>query len=381
MKRDSSRREEPALKSRRVVVKVGSSVFTTPEERGVNRRVLGRIAGQVVELRAAGREVVLVSSGAIAAGVKRLLWKSVPREMRERQAAAAVGQPILMEAYGRAFKRRGVEIAQILLTHADLDVRTRYLNACHTFEALLARGVVPIVNENDSVSVEEIRFGDNDTLAAQVAQMVGAELVVILSDVDGLYDEDPRKNPRAQLLDRVEGLPAKVMKGAGLSVNPLAHGGMLAKMKAVKVLNRVGISTLIVRGRVPRVILRAVGGERVGTLFVPNGTRLRGRKGWIGTTISPKGWIRIDDGAVRALLKQGKSLLPRGVTGVGGDFRFGDPVEIRDSNGKALAQGLANYAADEVSQIAGKHSSEIAAILGGKDYDEIIHRNNLVIHE
>lgn len=381
MKADSSRRGERALKSRRIVVKVGSAVFTTPEEQGVNRRVLGRIAAQLTELRDSGREVVLVSSGAVAAGVKRLGLKSVPRGMRERQAAAAVGQPILMEAYGRAFKRRGVEVAQILLTHADLDVRVRYLNACHTFEALLGQGVVPIVNENDSVSVEEIRFGDNDTLAAQVAQMVGAEVVVILSDVEGLYDSDPRKNPGARLLDRVEGLPAKVVQGAGTSSNPLAHGGMLTKMKAIKVLNRMGISTLIVRGRAPRIILRALGGEKVGTFFAPNGTRLRARKGWIGTTASPKGWVRIDDGAVKALLKRGKSLLPSGVTGVGGDFRFGDPVEIRDSKGKALAQGLANYSFDEVAQIAGKQSSEIASILGSKDYDEIVHRNNLVIHE
>jgi len=361
------------------VIKVGSSVLTAPNEEGVNRRVLGRIASQVAELRVGGREIVLVSSGAIAAGVKRMGMKGFPKGMPERQAAAAVGQPVLMEAYGRAFKRRGVETAQILLTHADLDVRTRFLNACNTFEALLGRGVLPIVNENDTVSIEEIRFGDNDTLAAQVAQMVRAGLVIILSDVEGLYDADPKRSPGARLIRRVEGLPSEVVRVAGTSANPLAHGGMVTKMRAVEVLNRVGISALIVRGRAPRILLRALGGGEEGTLFVPNGARLKGRKGWIGTTATPRGWIRLDGGAVSALSERGKSLLPRGIVEVGGDFRFGDVVELRGPDGQPLGRGLVNDSAEDVARIAGKHTAEIAGVLGSKDYDEVVHRNNLVL--
>lgn len=375
----SGKRMEPALASRRVVIKVGSSVLTAPDEEGVNRRVLGRIASQVAELRRAGREVVLVSSGAIAAGSKRMGVQGAPKGMPERQAAAAVGQPILMEAYGRAFRRRGVETAQLLLTHADLDLRIRFLNACNTFEALLARGVLPIVNENDTVSVEEIRFGDNDTLAALVAQMVKAGLVIILSDVEGLYDADPRRNPLARLIRRVEGLPAEVAEKAGTSANPLAHGGMVTKVRAVKVLNRMGIATLIVRGRTPNILLRALGRGEEGTLFIPNGAPLRARKGWIGTTVIPRGWIRLDAGAVAALTERGKSLLPKGIVEAGGGFRFGDVVELRDPKGRPVARGLANYGAEEVNRIVGRHTGEIAAILGGKDYDEVVHRNNLVL--
>lgn len=375
----SGRRAGPSLASRRVVIKVGSSVLTAPDEQGVNRRVLGSIASQVADLRRAGREIVLVSSGAIAAGSKRMGVQGAPKGMPERQAAAAVGQPILMEAYGRAFRRRGVETAQVLLTHADLDVRTRFLNACNTFEALLGRGVLPIVNENDTVSVEEIRFGDNDTLAALVAPMVRAGLVIILSDVEGLYDADPRRNPSARLIRRVEGLPPEVEEGAGTSANPLAHGGMVTKVRAVKILNRMGIATLIVRGRAPKVLLRSLESGEEGTLFLPNGARLQARKGWIGTTVIPRGWIRLDPGAVTALIERGKSLLPKGILEAGGDFRFGDVVELRDPKGQPVGRGLANYGADEVNRIAGKHTGEIAAILGSKDYDEVVHRNNLVL--
>ncbi len=373
------RKDEPCLQSRRLVIKVGSSVLTAPAERGVNRRILGNISSQVAALRAAGRDVVLVSSGAIAAGIKRLDLSRVPRGMSQRQAAAAVGQPILMEAYGRAFKRRGVEVGQILLTHADLDVRPRFLNACHTFETLLALGVLPIVNENDSTSVEEIRFGDNDTLAAQVAQMVGAGLIIILSDVDGFYSADPKKSPDAQLIPRVDGLPDEVVRAAEKSANPLAHGGMVTKLKAVRVLNTVGIAALVVRGRAPRSIERAIAGEALGTLFVPDSKPLTGRKGWIGTTATPKGWIRVDEGAVTALAKKGKSLLPSGVLDVNGKFQFGDLVELRGPRGAVLGRGLVNYSAKEIQGIAGKHTREIVSILGHKDYDEIVHRNNMVL--
>lgn len=375
------KRDDAVLNSRRLVVKVGSSVLTASHELGVNRRVLGRIASQVAKLREEGRQVVVVSSGAIAAGVKRLGLKEIPKAVPERQAAAAVGQPILMEAYGRAFKQRGIETAQVLLIHSDLDERSRFLNACNTFEALIGKGVLPIVNENDTVSIEEIRFGDNDTLAAQTAQMVQAGLVIILSDVEGLYDEDPRKSKTARLIPRVEGLPQEITSSAGTSPNPLAHGGMRTKVEAVNILNKVGISTLIVKGRDPNVIERVVMGEPLGTLFVPNGARLKGKKGWIGTTAKPRGWLKIDSGAVNAMLKRGKSLLPSGVVSIRGNFRFGDVVEIQDIEGMAIGRGLANYSSDDAARIAGKQTKEIASILGSKDYDEIIHRNNFVLIE
>ena len=381
MSEAAARRSDAALGSRRVVVKVGSSVLTASHELGVNRRVLGRIASQVAKLREEGRQVVMVSSGAIAAGVKRLGLDGIPRAVPERQAAAAVGQPILMEAYGRAFRRRGIETAQVLLIHSDLDERSRFLNACNTFETLMGRGVLPIVNENDTVSVQEIRFGDNDTLAAQTARMVQAGLVVILSDVAGLYDEDPRASETARLIPRVEGLPREISSVAGVSLNPLAHGGMRAKVEAVRILNKVGISTLIVKGREPRVLDRALKGEPMGTLFVPNGARLKGRKGWIGITAKPRGWLKLDGGAVNAMVKRGKSLLPSGVVSVGGNFRFGDVVEIRDARGVALGRGLANYSSADAARIAGRQTGEIASILGAKDYDEIIHRNNFVLIE
>ena len=381
MSEAAARRSDAALGSRRVVVKVGSSVLTASHELGVNRRVLGRIASQVAKLREEGRQVVMVSSGAIAAGVKRLGLDGIPRAVPERQAAAAVGQPILMEAYGRAFRRRGIETAQVLLIHSDLDERSRFLNACNTFETLMGRGVLPIVNENDTVSVQEIRFGDNDTLAAQTARMVQAGLVVILSDVAGLYDEDPRASETARLIPRVKGLPREISSVAGVSLNPLAHGGMRAKVEAVRILNKVGISTLIVKGREPRVLDRALKGEPMGTLFVPNGARLKGRKGWIGITAKPRGWLKLDGGAVNAMVKRGKSLLPSGVVSVGGNFRFGDVVEIRDARGVALGRGLANYSSADAARIAGRQTGEIASILGAKDYDEIIHRNNFVLIE
>ncbi len=375
------KRDDPVLKSRRIVVKVGSSVLTASDELGVNRRVLGRIASQVAKLRKEGRQVVMVSSGAIAAGVKRLGLKGIPKAVPERQAAAAVGQPILMEAYGRAFRQKGIETAQVLLIHSDLDERSRFLNACNTFEALISKGVLPIVNENDTVSIEEIRFGDNDTLAAQTAQIVQAGLVIILSDVAGLYDEDPRRSETARLIPRVEGLPKEIASVAGTSPNPLAHGGMRTKVEAVNILNKVGISTLIVKGRDPNIIERVVMGEPLGTLFVPNGARLKGKKGWMGTTAKPRGWLKLDSGAVNAMLKRGKSLLPSGVVSVGGNFRFGDVVEILNTQGVAFGRGLANYSCDDAARIAGKQTREIASILGSKDYDEIIHRNNFVLIE
>ena len=373
-----ARKDEPSLKSKRIVIKVGSSVLTAADEVGLNLEILSSIASQISTLLESGREIVLVSSGAIAAGLKHLNIEKYPRSMPERQGAAAVGQPILMDAYSKVFNKLDLNIAQILLTHSDLDKRERFLNACNTIDNLLHKKIIPIVNENDTVSTEEIKFGDNDSLAAQVAQMTRSGIVVILSDVEGMYSENPNLNKNAKLLSRVENFSDELIGAAGKSDNKFSHGGMVTKIRAIKVLGQIGISTLILKGRSEDVILRSLEGEEIGSFFVPKEKRINARKGWIGTTAKSRGWLKIDDGAVEALLRKGRSLLPSGVVDAGGNFSFGDVVELQSVEGKPLGRGLVNYNCEEVKLIAGKHTREINSILGSKDYDEIIHRNNFL---
>jgi glutamate 5-kinase len=372
------RAKEASLKSKRIVIKVGSSVLTASDEVGLNLEVLSSIATQISLLLKMGHEIVLVSSGAIAAGLKLLNIKKYPKTMPERQGAAAVGQPILMDAYNKVFKKLGLNIAQILLTHSDLDERERFLNACNTIDNLLHKKIIPIVNENDTVSTEEIKFGDNDSLASQVAQMTRSGLVVILSDVEGIYSANPNIDKNAKLLSRVENLSDELIDVTGKSNNKFSHGGMVTKISAIKVLSQIGISTLMLKGRRPDVILRALKGEDVGSFFVPKKKRINARKSWIGTTARSRGWLKIDNGAVEALLDRGRSLLPSGVIDAGGDFSFGDVVELQSVDGNPLGKGLVNYNCSEVKLIAGKHTREINRILGSKDYDEIIHRNNFL---
>ncbi len=373
-----ARKEETSLKSKRLVIKVGSSVLTASDEVGLNLEVLSSIANQISVLLERGREIVLVSSGAIAAGLKHLNVKKYPKTMPERQGAAAVGQPILMDAYSKVFNRLGLNIAQILLTHSDLDERKRFLNACNTIDNLLHKKIIPIVNENDTVSTEEIKFGDNDSLATQVAQMTQSGLVVILSDVEGMYSANPNLDKNAKLLSRVENVSEQLIDATGKSNNQFSHGGMVTKISAIKVLSQIGISTLMLKGRNDSVILRALEGEDLGSFFVPKKKRINARKSWIGTTAKSRGWLKIDNGAVEALLERGRSLLPSGVIDAGGNFMFGDVVELQSIEGKSLGKGLANYNCNEVKLIAGKHTREIHSILGSKDYDEIIHRNNFL---
>ena len=373
-----ARNEETSLKSKRLVIKVGSSVLTASDEIGLNFEVLSSIANQISVLLEKGREVVLVSSGAIAAGLKHLNIKEYPKTMPERQGAAAVGQPILMDAYSKVFNKLGLNIAQILLTHSDLDERERFLNACNTIDNLLHKKIIPIVNENDTVATEEIKFGDNDSLATQVAQMTHSGLVVILSDVEGMYSANPNLDKNAKLLSRVENLSDQLIDATGKSNNQFSHGGMVTKISAIKVLSQIGISTLMLKGRSDSVILKALEGEDIGSFFVAKEKRINAKKSWIGTTARSRGWLKIDNGAVKALLERGRSLLPSGVIDAGGNFMFGDVVELQSIDGKSLGKGLVNYNCNEVKLIAGKHTREINGILGSKDYDEIIHRNNFL---
>ncbi len=362
-----------------VVVKIGSTVLTSDEEEGINEVVVRDLVRQVCRLLSSGRRVIMVSSGAISAGLKLMGISLKGRDMPLKQAAAAVGQSHLVRAYERFFQKRGYRVGQILLTHEDVGDRPRFLNACHTLDALLARGIVPIVNENDTVAVEEIRFGDNDTLAAQVASMVGADLLLILSDVDGFYTADPSKRADAGLIPLVEWVTAEFEAMAGVSGSRLGTGGMVTKLGAAKMLGELGIPTLVVRGRDRDVVLRALSGEEVGTLFLAKAKRLPHRKHWIAYSLKPRGWLRVDEGARSALSSGGKSLLPSGVIDSGGKYEFGDSVRCLDEKGQEFARGLVNYGAGEVARIKGRHSRDIERILGYRLYDEVIHRDNLVL--
>lgn len=361
------------------MVKVGSSVLTQAGEQGVNSRVVGRLVAQAAELVRGGRQVIIVTSGAISAGLKRLGILGKHKGMPFKQAAAAVGQTLLMQAYERSFARYGLNVGQVLLTHEDVQERRRFLNARNTLLTLLAQGAVPIINENDTVAVEEIQFGDNDTLAAQVANMAEADLLVLLSDVEGMFTADPALESGAERLSVIRGIGRAVRSAAGMSRSPLAVGGMVTKLEAIRIVGALGIPAVIARGRSSRVLPRLLAGEDVGTLFLPEGPRLTHRKGWIAFALKPRGWLQVDRGARRALVEQGRSLLPSGVADLGGSFEFGDPVSCRDEEGREFARGLVNYGARELAQIRGHHTRDIEHILGYKYYDEVIHRDNLTL--
>lgn len=342
---------------------------------------LAKLAAEIAGLRQAGHEVVLVTSGAVAAGVAALALPVKPREIRAKQAAAAVGQSRLMHAYETTFRPLGTHVAQILLTNDDLANRRRFLNARNTLFALLELGVLPIINENDSVAVEEIKVGDNDNLSALIAPLVEADLLVILSDIGGLFEEDPRKNPRARRISDVHRIDAAIERLAGGAGTAAGTGGMITKIQAARKATASGIATVVADGRTPDVLRRILAGEDIGTCFHPAEGRLAQRKHWIAFTLKPAGKLWLDDGARRAVVAEGKSLLPSGVRGVEGSFGRGEAVSICDATGTEIARGLAEYSADEVRKIQGKHSSEIEAILGYKYSDEVVHRDDLVILE
>lgn len=364
--------------ARRIVVKVGSALVTN-EGRGLDPDAIALWGGQIGRLRALGKEVVMVSSGAIAEGIKRLGWPRRPREIHELQAAAAVGQMGLAQVYESCFRAHGLQTAQVLLTHEDLADRRRYLNARSTLLTLLRLGVVPIINENDTVVTDEIKVGDNDTLGALVTNLIDADALVILTDQSGLYTADPRHDPTAVLLPRVvAGDP--VLEGmAGGAGSSIGRGGMITKVLAARRAAHGGASTVVCSGRAPDVLVRLAGGESVGTEFVAQTPRLAARKQWLADHLQLRGALRVDAGAGRALREDGKSLLPIGVVEVVGEFERGEVVAVLDAEGRELARGLVNYAASDARRIARRPSTEIESLLGFVEEPELIHRDNLVL--
>lgn len=365
-------------RAKRMVVKVGSSLVTS-DGRGLDHEALARWSDQISRLKGEGKEIVLVSSGAIAEGLQRLGWKRRPHAVHELQAAAAVGQMGLVQAYESCFRKHGLHAAQILLTHDDLADRKRYLNARSTLTTLLGMSVIPVINENDTVVVDEIKFGDNDTLAALVTNLIEADCLVILTDTEGLYDADPRRNPDAKLIAEARAGDPALERIAGGTLNPFARGGMYTKVMAAKRAARSGADTVIASGRVEDVLVRLAAGEAIGTQLVAADIPINARKQWLADHLQIRGRLVIDDGAVRVLTAQGKSLLPIGVTEALGDFERGEVVSCVAADGREIARGLVNYSAQETRKILRKPSSEIEAILGYIDEPELIHRDNLVL--
>lgn len=364
--------------ARRIVVKVGSSLVTN-EGRGVDAEAIGNWCRQLAGLASQGREVVMVSSGAIVEGMKRLGWSARPKELHELQAAAAVGQMGLAQMYESKLSEQGLHSAQVLLTHADLADRERYLNARSTLLTLLALKVIPVINENDTVVNDEIKFGDNDTLGALVANLVEADALVILTDQKGLYSADPRKDPSARFIgEAVAGAP-ELEQMAGGAGSSLGKGGMITKILAAKRAAGSGASTVIAWGREPDVLLRLASGEPIGTALVAATQKLAARKQWMADHLQLRGSVRVDDGAATKLRRDGKSLLPIGIVEVQGDFRRGDVIAVRDPLGAEVARGLANYSSAEARLIARQPSSEISRLLGYAAEPEMIHRDNLVL--
>jgi glutamate 5-kinase len=367
------------LKSaRRIVVKVGSSLVTN-EGKGVDALAIGNWSRQLAALAQQGREVVMVSSGAIAEGMKRLGWRTRPKELHELQAAAAVGQMGLVQMYETQLRSHGMASAQVLLTHADLADRERYLNARSTLLTLLRLNVIPVINENDTVVNDEIKVGDNDTLGALVANLVDADALVILTDQRGLYAADPRKDPSARFIDEAVAGDADLERMAGGAGSDIGRGGMLTKVLAAKRAAGSGASTVIAWGREPDVLLRLAAGESIGTLLVASTPKLTARKQWMVDHLQLRGAVLVDDGAVAKVRDEGKSLLPIGVLEVSGEFSRGDVIAIRSPAGTEVARGLANYSAAEARLIARKPSAQISLLLGYANEPELIHRDNLVL--
>lgn len=364
--------------ARRIVVKVGSALVTN-EGRGVDIEAIERWAHQIAELRAMGREVVLVSSGAIVEGMKRLGWTTRPSRVCELQAAAAVGQMGLVQAYEEHFAAHGIGTAQILLTHANLADREQYLNARMTLIELLSLGIVPVINENDTVVTEEIKVGDNDTLGALVTNLVEADVLVILTDQKGLYTADPRSNPDAEFVAEATAGDPKLEKMAGGAASQLSKGGMITKILAAKRAARSGAGTIIASGREENVLVRLAEGEMIGTHLKPASSVLHARKQWIADHLRSAGRLVLDPGAVRALCESHTSLLPVGVKAVEGDFVRGEMVVCVDEEGHEVARGLVSYASDDARRICRAHTEDISRILGACDAPEMIHRDNLVM--
>jgi glutamate 5-kinase len=365
-------------KARRVVVKVGSAILTSPA--GLNHEVIANLAHEISFLHDSGREVILVTSGAVAAGKRKLALGDRPGlSIRQKQALAAIGQSRLMHDYDEAFARHSKTIAQLLLTHADLADRRRYLNIRNTFLTLFSYGVIPVVNENDSVSSEELKFSDNDTLGALLANLIEADMFICLTDVDALYDRNPLTDPTARPLYTVAEVTPEIEAMAGNSKSLLGTGGMQSKIRAAKMVSAGGGSSFIGPGRRPDILKALFSGEMVGTFFLPMKEKMQSRKRWLAYVLKPKGALTLDDGACLAVTRRGKSLLPSGVIAVQGSFDVGDPVHCVDRNGQPVAIGLTNFSSDNIRKIQGAHSEDIETILGYKYCDEVMHRDNLVV--
>ncbi|MEJ2230648.1 MAG: glutamate 5-kinase [Nitrospirales bacterium] len=373
-------REQVLATGKRIVVKIGSSLVASSQG-GLRIDRIHRLAQELGALQTQSRQIIIVSSGAIVAGLSHLAIASYPTELPLQQAAAAVGQSRLMRAYETAFEETRHKIAQVLLTHQDLADRRRFLNARHTLITLIQLGVIPIINENDTVAIDEIRFGDNDTLAGQVAHLVDANLLVILSDVDGLYSQDPHLNPSADLIPLVSTITKDIDDLAGASRTQSSRGGMVTKIRAAKQAGRFGVPTLLLNGETPNALVEVLEGKPGGTFFASDQSPLTSRKQWIAFTLRPKGELLLDEGAVTALTLRGKSLLPSGILDIKGTFLTGDPITCATREGVAFAQGLTNYSAETLQRIKGKKTSEIRQLLGSLEYEEVIHRDNLVLTE
>ena len=370
-------REDLLRPVNRAVIKVGSGVLTSSH--GLNRRVLRGLADDICALREKGIEVILVSSGAIASGLKKVGLAKRPESVSQQQAVAAIGQSSLMRAWEKAFDHHGQKVAQILITRDDLNHRGRYLNARNTIFTLLSWRIVPIINENDTVVVDEIKFGDNDNLSAMVTNLTESLLLVNLTDIDGLFDKDPRLDKGACLIPQVEKIDSDVLRRAGSIPGFLGTGGMASKVKAAHKVARGGVPTIIVNGLKPGILNEVFNGRPVGTLFMPQDIGLCSRKQWIAFTRTLKGEIIVDQGAKEAILERGKSLLPSGIKEVRGRFSMGDSVVLLSEDDRELAVGMVNYHSGDLKKIMGLKSSQIMEVLGFKHDDEVIHRDNLVI--
>ncbi len=370
-------RRQQIKQSRRWVVKIGSALLTDAGK-GLDRTAMEGWVKQIAALTKRGYQVVVVSSGAVAAGMTRLGWTSRPKSIHEQQAAAAVGQSSLVQAYEQEFQKYNLKTAQVLLDHDDLSDRQRYLNARSTIRTLVKLNVIPIINENDTVVTDEIRFGDNDTLGALVANLIEADTLCILTDQKGMYDSDPRTNALANIIHERSALSSELddMAGQGGS---LGRGGMISKVRAARIAARSGADTVIVGGNIFDVINRVAEGEMLGTLLFANQQPLAARKRWLAGNLQSKGVVILDDGAVSVLRDKGKSLLPVGVTSIVGYFTRGEMIVCRDGEGNEIARGLVNYNSDDARKIIGKSSADIERHLGYKDFDELIHRDNLVL--
>jgi len=365
-------------RSKRIVVKVGSSILASVEK-GLLYDVFSHLTKEISDLKRQGYEIVLVSSGAIAAGMEKLGYKTRPQAITQKQATAAVGQTRLMKIYEDYFSRYQQMVAQILLTHDDLSHRRRFLNARNTLVTLLDLGIIPIINENDTVVVDEIKFGDNDNLSALITNLIGADLLIILTDIDGLCDSDPRVNPHARCIPLVEEIDVDLEGIVGETKSEISVGGMISKIQAARKASRFGIPTVVARGNKEGVLHQILKGKEIGTLILPKRDALSSRKHWIAFNPKPKGDVIVDDGAKKAVVQKGKSLLPSGVMRIRGNFNRGDLVTCLGPRGKEFARGLVNYSAAELEKIRGLRSNQIESTLGYKYSDEVIHRDDLVV--